>query len=250
MFFFLKRKKLVVDAYTCSPQAYRYFPIESANNFIPEWFKNTPKEVDERPISKNGPKVKVNNIRRCAGIIDYYSKSNFIIPLWSDMRLELSPENYKFVFADEKSTLVHHDKEMRGSLLLPDYEHFKILSPWRLQEKTGIQWHVSNPYYNNINSNIIIPPGIVNYKYQMATEINFFVKHPSNVEIIDLEAGTPLSHLVPITEKEIDLRVHLLSEAEWTHRSNWIFSFNNTYQKAKKIQQKQGSSHKCPFGFK
>lgn len=239
MFFFIKRSKVVVDAFTCNISAYDYFPIDTANKHMPKWWKNTPKYTKDVPYGSSSVLVPGNTVRRCAGIIDYYKKDSFVIPLWSDLALDYGPQDYNYVFADGRSKLIHHEQDMRGEFM-SEYEHFKLASPWKLYEKSGIKFHFSQLFYNFEDpGKIILPPAILNFKLQHATEINFMVKRPICINRLNMAAGTPLVLLTPLTEKDVSIKTHLVSAEEYQRKSKATFAFNNEYFKIKKL--------KCPF---
>lgn len=246
MFFLFRRPKVTVDAFTTLGHAYDFHPIRSANNFAPEWWKKTPKSYSPPP-EPNKVTVSGNTIRRCAGVIEYYNKNNLIIPMWSDLAMDFGPQNWSYAFADHKSVLLHHPQEMRGEYM-PEYEHFKIASPWRLQEKSGVKFHFTQAFYNfDDPAEILFPPGIVNYKYQHSTEINFFLKRTATVKRVLIEAGQPLVLLTALTDKEVEVKTHIISIEENTKRFDRLTAFHNHYIKEKKIQQQ--NERKCPFSF-
>lgn len=248
MFFFLKRSKIVIDAFTYSPAALEYFPIDHANNFVPEWFKRVPKDIDGVELKEGCPKTKGNTIRRCVGFLDYYSKNSFIMPLWTDIKFESGADGYRYICADRKSEIQYHPQAMRGNEYLANYEHFKLLSVWRVTEKSGVKMHFGQSFYNfDDPRRVIIPPAIVNFKYQHATELQFFVERTAKTQTLEFKAGQPLVHFTPLSDKEIEIRTHLQSYDEWMQSRQWIFAFNGNYLKAKKIKDQK--EKKCPFGF-
>lgn len=246
MFFWFKRGTVVVDAFTHSLPAYKYFPVETANKFVPEWWKQTPKHFD-CPIDDGAITVKGNTARRCAGIIDYYHKNSIIVPLWSDLELDYGPQGYAYAFADSKTALAYHPQVMRGEYM-KEYEHYKIASAWKFREKTGVKFHFSSPFYNYDDPGLmVVPPAIVNYKYQHSTEFNFMLKRPAVTKRFSLQAGQPLIHLAPLTDKNVVVKTHMVTPEEYERSFRWVFAFNNLYNKAKKISDARES--KCPFGF-
>lgn len=247
----IKPKTITIDAFTHLKAAHDFFPIDTANNFIPEWYKRTPKFGPNVPVDVSMVEVPMNTIRRCVGVIDYYGTTSFIIPLWSDLILDYGPDEFKHKFSDGVSRILYHNREMRGEYL-KDFEHFKILSCWKLKEKTGVKFHFSQPFYNfDDPSKIIIPPGVVDYKYQHSTEINFFLKRPPTMERITLDAGQPVAMITPLTDTRIVFKHHLISFDEFEKGFSHFFSFTNIYNKAKKLTQiKEKRESKCPFHFK
>ena len=66
---------------------------------------------------------------------------------------------------------------------------------------------------------------------------------------IEFEAGQPLIHLFPATEKKLELRRHLVDEIEFRKLSQPRSFFNQNYQKLKKMEERNQKENKCPFGF-
>ena len=92
MFFFFKRKKIVVDCFTDNYSINELFPIQTANNFYPDWWKNLPKTYDA--MNKWGLRVSQSTMKKCPAIIDLY-KTGFIMPLWSDLQILSDDKNIK-----------------------------------------------------------------------------------------------------------------------------------------------------------
>ena len=249
MIFFMKPTKIVVDCFTHNPVAFDLFPIKKSNECIPDWWKKVEKNPITDNSNKNLPWIKSNTVRRCSGIIDYYNNQSFNVLLWSDVNLEYSRTGSRYIFADGVSRIEYQEEFMRGDYL-NDFHQFKIISPWKFKEKSGIKFHYSQSFYNfNNPDKLFLPPGIIDYKYQHTTEINFFVKKPegeSYHDRLELEAGMPMAHITPITEKKIELKHHLIDFNEFHNRfERTFFSFNSRYSKRKKILDKK---HKgCPF---
>lgn len=250
MFFIMKKSTVVVDAFTTNPAAHKFFPIDSANNFLPEWWKRTEKYTKPIKMGDGGVLVQGNTIRRCAGVIDYYNSNNLVIPLWTDIEIDIGPQEYRTAPADGCTKVGYHSQDMRGEFM-PEYEHLKIASAWKFKEKDGIKFHFSQLFYNfDDPCKLVMPPAIVNYKYQHSTEINFMVRRPVTNQRVSLEAGQPMVLLTPLTERKVVVKCHLLTEDEFDKQFKWVFAFNNVYNKAKKIKQQQESKKsKCPFHF-
>jgi hypothetical protein len=85
-------------------------------------------------------------------------------------------------------------------------------------------WGFRNP------GNFIIPPGIVNYKYNSTTDINMFFSFQNLQENLLIKEGTPMVNIVPMDDRRVKVHVHKLSDGT---TKNLI----NKYES------------KCPFGF-
>jgi hypothetical protein len=228
----IKRKKLIVDCFTSNPAILEYFPITPASKNYPEWWKKM--EATFPHVSQSGIEHPAPTIKRCDGLLGLYSKG-FHIKMWSDLILETN-DNGEFRYqysSDENHPIVSHSKRQLGPSLDP-YVHIKILSPWMIEEKTGVDFLFSGSCWNYVDKlfdwNIV--PGVINFKNQSSTHINLFM--PSKGSRLELTAGDPLIHIIPISEKDIELRNHLLTEKEFENkmlRYSFMSSFIGRYKK-------------------
>jgi hypothetical protein len=236
MFFFIKKSKIIVDSFTCNKWAYEVFPIKKSNEFYPEWLKNTPKEY----VSKIAP---IPTIRSCQALIENF-KIGLIIPMWSDFKFKADETGYEYEFADKKSTLSSHDSKQWDKFADPKiFNHIKLHSPYLLKTKENISWNFTYPFWNNgIQLNYFFTPGIDNYKYQHSTNLSMFIHSKSDFFI---KAGDPIVHLIPLTEKNIEIRNHLIEEKEYIKMHDYLYpSFIHKY-----INSVRSKNKKCPFGF-
>jgi hypothetical protein len=238
MLIFSRRKKIVVDAFTDHPGAFEFFPIQKAAKFLPEWWKRLPsnREANFGP----GLDVKVTTIKRCEGIIGQY-KSGFIIPLWAELALAVDGEGgYSFLWSNpwtkNDSITQHTQGDFAG--YSPGHIHIKIASPWLLQEKTGVQFMWTQPSWNLIDNlfNFNVLPGVLEYKQNRATHINMYLKDQK--ARFNLQAGTPLAHVIPMSDKDVEIRPQLLNELDFEvirKRSGFIASFYGNHRRLRKI---------------
>lgn len=249
MYFFFKKRKIYVDAFIGNPATHTLFPVRHAVYFLPEWWKKLPSSF----IQPDSPsdQIELNTLKKCTGFLELYKKG-FIIPLWADVLIETKYDGalrYQYAGAIEEA-IDSHDRAQYG----PHFNnliHAKMQSPWLFQEKTGLQFHFSSPVWNMINTfDGIIPPGVVNYKFQHQTNINMFLPKMNNS--YHLEAGMPLVHIVPMTEKEVVFKTHCLSDEEMAqvHKKSFqMFKFSGTYRARKKILTNLEKESKCPFSI-
>jgi hypothetical protein len=251
--FLFKRKQIVLDTFTMSPAVHAYYPIEKANKFLPEWWKNLPKSYIMK--SASGVDMDISTLKRCNGFIDCYS-SGFMIPLWSDLNVKIDEDRWSYQFSFNWSEgmdslpdkITSHDRQQYGSIF-DNHIHLKLSTPWVINETKGIKFYFGQPTWNNVDNlnRFHILPGVVDFKYQHTSNINFIV--PNKPDIFKFEAGYPIVHLIPLSEHDIVIKNHLVSREEY----NRIFllgsstSFSGIYKKHKSILSKKET--KCPFGF-
>jgi hypothetical protein len=130
--------------------------------------------------------------------------------------------------------------------LYDGYSHIKLGSPWLFKEKTGVKfsWHQSDWHRTDIIDRCRIVSGVVDYKYQNQTNVNLFVKKSTNVEF---KAGEPLVHIIPISDKRVVLKTHLVDPLEFSKMEYRPAQYTNSYRTHKKSVEEQ--ERKCPFGF-
>jgi hypothetical protein len=240
--FFTKQNKIIVDCFVVEPIIHDLFSIQKTSKFYPEWWKQLPNSyVSPNSLGETG------TMKGCPGFTDLFTNS-FTVPMWSDFKLRVDDQkHFVYQFADQKTGLVLHDRQQREGLM-PTHEHIKFIAPWQVVSKHDVKFVVMQPIWNqNGLEQFITPPGMVNFKYQHNVNINLFFK-PDTPGVYTFEAGQPILTIVPLTEKKVEFKTHLVSESEWM-RINNIHSqikFSDKYKFIKRNYEKGG---KCPFVF-
>ena len=263
MIFNFKKSKITVDCFTYSPAAYELYKIRKAVLFYPETIKKMSPTftIKERHtnISKEVPTIKM-----CTGISGLYTKGA-IMPLHLDYitqpQSHTNNETALGVTEHRWVDRIHkHDKE-QFEPFFDGYHHVKFLSVWNMVEKSGLKFIWMPALYNleeyQLNDKIIIPPGLTYYDEQPQSNINIFIK--KDAENFIMKAGTPLIHIVPLTEKQVDWKCHMVDFQTWTSKQTIprdMYSTggvrNTRWAKEKALADKMDSEEKkgkCPFGF-
>jgi len=240
--FLFKKKTITVDAFTPLDQVQEFFEIKRAIEYAPEWWKKLPNSYTEN--TPQGIDIKLSTMKRCAGFIDLYTKG-FIMPMWVDTVIKTFADGtYTYVTANGSQFISTHDPRQSGELANSTM-HLKIGTPWLFKEKTGVNFLFTEPMWNNIATrpSVRTVPGVVNYKYQHSTHVNLLL--PKQNQQIEFNAGEPLTHIIPITEDNVQVVCHLVSEEEYLKiNSNRLgIFFQKKYDKLKAIQDKKS----CPF---
>jgi len=260
--FKFKKKKIVVDAFTKNPAAYELFPIQDAKRYIPDWFKEIPASQKMRHPNNSDIYDEVGTLKNCPGFINLY-KTGFIIPTWCDIQVQLQESGEHDVYQagyDNRSDHVSHPPYQWGAPKNTTFDnliHIKFHPPWQIKEKSGINFLLTAPTWNQYPSMIPnIVPGVINAEYSLPPNINTF--WPKKSCRYKMEAGTPFAHLVPLTENDVEIKTHLIDSQEWDNNlknetSMWKWAFFNQYGRMKKEKLKnkeRNKDSKCPFGFK
>jgi hypothetical protein len=237
--FIFKRPKVVIDCFTDLPHVYKYNKIDYANNFYPEWWKNTPKEVKHKFWT-------ISTVKKCRGLIDSYGQG-YMLPLWTDIAFNIDNKSCEWQCADYKTEIITHNSKTWDTFADPnDYIQLKLMSPWHCTSNKYIKHQLIKPFWNHpLNSPYIISEGVLDFKYTYAANINLFIDMTRN-QSFTIKAGTPMIQFIPLTEKEVVLKHHLLSADEFNKKFVKVFTFNDWY---KIYKNKIDSEAKCPFNF-
>lgn len=245
-----------LDCYTDLPYVYEHAKIRDAGKFRPKWIDKLP-PVIEKPMEGN-PNVTFpeNTMRLCAGVTDLY-KNALCLPLWTDLTLYVGPqgtERYYWKTSDPKGDVVVHPQHQRGSFLPAlEYQHTKLTSPWNLHCAEDVNFLMMDPFWNGdpYNERPFAPPGIVNYKYQGGTHINLFTARPSTGDKkIEFKYNDPIALIVPLTERKVIVRHHLVSFEEKIKYTRPPITFNGTYYAGRKAMMDAEKEAKCPMKSK
>lgn len=235
-----RKQKVYMDAFTSRPEVHEFAPIDKAINYLPTWWKNLPKlQVSFHNMDMANQK----NMKHCIGFLDYF-KNSFVVPMWSDLNLMFGKEGsteYRWQYADGLSSLTVHSANQRGVYLDQfKYQHFKIETPWVIKTNKAISFSLSGAVWNMEEpEKIILFPGIIEFYNQAGLNVNIACRRGAESQEVLLPLRQPLAHLTPMTEKEVVLKTHLVSDAEINRIQKSTFfplSFINAYSKLKRIK--------------
>lgn len=243
MLFKFIEKPITVDFFTYNAGAFHNAPIVKANKLMPEWLKSVNPIFDDEGYQ-------ISTIKNCNGFTDYF-RNAVTIPMWSDLRLSVGSEDdmsWKYKFADGFSRIETHPTEQRGQWLdEKKYQHFKFVSPWAIVSNKSLKMHWTSPTWSmNKPEDMIVLPAVVDYAYSHSTNVNVVIPKTSEEKRIELLAGQPLVNLIPMTERKVIFKCHLISQEEFgnvvSHVGDGVY-FRNT------ISRNRNNPSRCPFGF-
>lgn len=253
---FFKRKKIVVDCFTTNIDAHDVFPIQPAKKFYPLWWKKLPSSFSTE--TNSGVQMEQKTMKSCYGLSNHY-RNGFILPLWSDLIVQTQADglgnSYSYQYADMRSEIGVHPLDQMG-LEFKSLVHVKLVSPWRIREKTGIEFIYMEPTWNYPGDLLIMstPPGTIEYKYQHTSSVNMFLEKGRKYKF---SAGRPMAHIIPITEKEVEVKCHLVSPGEMDNNIRRVMNhgfpfFHDGYAQKKKIKAllEKDTEARCPFNFR
>lgn len=245
--FLFKKKKVTLDCFINVKTIHSLFKIDHAIKFAPKDWKTFPGTIDLK-VSED-PKSKLTapyaSIRKCVGLSNLFSKG-FIIPSWTDFGLEIMPDG-KCIKHDPINNLNidSHPRFLHWDNLYKNWQHVKIYSPWLLRETSGVQfmWNQCDWHNTDRVDKFHVLSGVVDYKAQHGTHVNVFMKKGSMVQI---QAGDPLVHLVPITDKDVDIQCHLIDDQEY-RKIYKDYAERSTYSGHHRAMLNVEEKSRCPF---
>lgn len=227
--FFIKKSKIHLDCFTPLNELPLLFPLVPAAERTPATWKNLPTTV-----VYGGPKR--GTMKTCPGVGSVY-RSGFIIPAWSDIYINTTNNEVKW-FPQQYGE--NHNPKQWGTEYLKDHNHIKLVSPWKIREKTGVQFLFTNAFWWDDQFKPFVPNGIVEYKYQHTTSVNMLFPKNMFPKELTIPAGKELAHVIPLTDKEVVLKMHQVSEEDYAKFDSFFFGFNGQYFRRKKLLQSKG----------
>lgn len=239
MFWFCKSKPIDVYFYTTREDVFNNAKPQKAISFIPDWIKKLPKP--KFPENKNEKLFLQKNINSCPGLIDLY-KTGFMFSLWSDVNIEISPDgSHRYQFADLQSIIIQHKtSQFETCHFNGTHVHAKLINPWFIHSKEKVNFVYSAPIWNNFgHDDVVVAPGVFNPSVSVIdANINLFFKKKENEVVYELYFGQPLVHVLPISNRPINLRCELVTEPELNSmkaRRPFFLMHSNRYRRTEKL---------------
>lgn len=204
MIFFFKKKPIVLHCVTNRAEVLEFAPIQRANKFLPKWWKDLPNTARQPNKDHDIPTMKY-----CTGFVDHYN-TGVIIPLWCDLSLRIGAIGsgaYRYQYSDKCSEIHQHSSIQYGDGFdTENYQHLKLVSPWMFYCEEEIKFLFVEPTWSLIRfPTLRLLPGLVNYKHQPATNINFMVWRLENDQEILLPFLEPLCHIAPMSDRPLKI---------------------------------------------
>jgi hypothetical protein len=237
----LFNRPIIVHIYTNREELLLESRPNKSVKYYPNWWKELPLEYD---LSEVGALGWSSTMKRCSGFTDQYQKG-FIIPMWTDIAIAMDKKGStgaSWQSADMLTGLDNHSQKQRGTYLPEtDFLHLKVNNPWRIVCKEDVQFMMVQPTWNFENpSDIIIPTGFLEFKYQHSAHINMFLKRKNTAQNLRFNQGEALVQLIPLTERPLKIKYHLIDDLEYNKMFNKSTRFTKRYQVRKEAK-------KCPF---
>lgn len=218
MLFKFPKKKITLDCFTSDAEVYDNCKINYGKSFFPDWFKKT------KPfIGRDGVQP---TIKHCYGLQEFY-RSAVIIPSWFSLSLMVKKDGdnklvYEWAASGPGLREMPHDYEQYDKFATTE-RNFKIRSPWFFRTKEDIKWVWSQPTWSNkdIYDTMTLLPAVVPYNNVFETNISWMIQDPKDtVRQLHIKPLTPLVAIHAMTEKQVEIKNHLISKEDLERQFN------------------------------
>ena len=222
------------------PKINKQFQEEYDDPMIPSWKKQT--------------NIKAATVRKCPAIQDYW-KTGYVVPMWSDVHLEIQEnkdqvmDDYKWETpSDEFKIDLHHNDQFIKHLTKKEKENsgikfiWKFVCPWFCKTPPGYSV-LQLPMTYEVENEFKVLPGIID------TDIH----HEINQQVavyrygqITIKRGTPLCMYIPFKREEFDFAcIAETPELKRSYRLDQLYIFTK-FPGMDKVGAYQEKQKKCP----
>jgi hypothetical protein len=212
------KKKIELTAYTYSPGYESSCPPIYRNVERPDWLtrlKNFYVDLDP----KSRIPVKTPTVGVCPGIRDYLTEC-IQLNLWTDISIKIMPDGSWAHYVRpgwDDVTIGEHPKPQYGDAY-NNRVSLKLTSPWYFVTDANVKFMFVESHYSTSvfrDNEIIIPPGVIDYKWQHSTNVHLSFPIKEQEYIVHLKHGTPLVSMFPMSERPVDFKVKLIDQYQW-----------------------------------
>jgi len=197
------------------------FPIIETKDLKLQWVKKVRKDFENRIKGGDDKTSGFTHLIRCPGIFDLF-KYGYVVPLHKDILIRLRKDGgfeWKYITGDvefgiEPFGVSGFSKSVLDLIPTPPWSTdfiVKIDTGWNVIAPKGVKFlHVPIAYPDTFEFTAAI--GILNPA--LATQINFPMFWNRTDKETLIKAGTPLGHLIPLSEKKYQMVQRLMNKQD------------------------------------
>lgn len=239
--------EMKIEFYSTVPGVADTFPVQEAKECIPSWMS-----LARQEYLKDKSEI---NVFRCPGIVDLLT-TGFIVSAWHDIELGQLQDGHlhgRCPSAELENLLGYPPVQVQGGdsigkhLPKRPWSHqdiLKINTPWCVNVPKGVKLMILPiSYTDNLQFESTI--GILDPAISNDINIQGYIN-----ALGPIKAGTPIAHIVPMTERKYNLVVREMNAKDkiWQAKKKFFnnFSFILNRSKIKQAYESHNES-KCPF---
>jgi hypothetical protein len=86
----------------------------------------------------------------------------------------------------------------------------------------------------------MLVPGITEFRYQHQAHANAIFKRDKASYTVKIKASDPLIHIVPISERPLEIELKVLNQHEWGKKfARWEFTTDYLYHKTRSLLERK-----------
>jgi hypothetical protein len=243
--FFHKTPEINLDCFTSDNCVYTHTPIVRASKAFPDWWKTLDRHEPHFEHTPENPfhLVEEKNARDCYAIIELY-KRGVIIENWCDISFRTENGGFNYWYSSGLPPQAHEKKQINYAF--PNHHQIKLVSPWVFRETTGVKFLWLGAEWSLDKLEIKVLPGVINF--DIISDINVNLMFPVRDGIFTINAGLPLVHLVPLSDKNLKVTNHIVTEQELNKiRINSSLTSFFGWRKALQLRKRNRERGTCPF---
>jgi len=200
--FFNKIKPIKLEMYSPMGQLIDLFPPKPMRESIPEWWT----AIDTKAVDGK-------TVKHCPGFKDLYAQG-IGLPLWSDYEIifdnkEIVDMRWPTHNGTYQPGIGRHDLTIQAPKAWPEYINIKFQNPWKFHCDEPISFVWVQPVWGQKNpQEFILVPGITDFNVNKQVNINTLWK--LGYKKVMLKAGTIMAHLIPITDRPLEISYHVM----------------------------------------
>ncbi len=216
---FWKKKEVNLTAYTFGESYVNTCPPVYKSNQKPDWLQKL-KTFYASWDQQSHMAIKNATAAVCPAI-KYFLSDPITLCMWADLDIKIFPDGRWTHYSrpEWNINLAEHGKEQFGEAYNGRVA-IKLVSPWYFKADDSAKFMFMESHYSTSffrDQNIIIPPGIIEYKYQHATNVHMLFPIKDEEYVVRIKHGTPLVSMFPMFERKLNFDVKLISYNEFAN---------------------------------
>jgi hypothetical protein len=232
MSFWNNRNK--IEFFHTEPSIIENFPIIESKDLKLQWAKKIRENFENHVKSGTTTKPYFAHLARCPGIFDLF-KYGYVVPLQKDVIIgNFSGKEFDWKFMNagpvggssrnEYFSISGFDEEVLDLLVKPPWSAdfiIKIDTGWNVITPKGVKF-IMLPISYPDTFDFTATTGILNPT--ISTQINFQMLWNATEPETIIKAGTPLGHLIPLSEKKYQMVQRIANQQD----RDWVAKLDST----------------------
>jgi len=275
--FFLKQRPYKITAYTSEASVYDYCKPSIGKEKLPDIFTSVPKyqsgtarkNYQEAGITvdENDPRLnqldknkgyassnleattKLPTIATCPGIKDFYQLP-IHLKMWGEAEVHVKPDGkWSTNINPALGIQMTYHSSLQYGKMYSDRIFVKMESPWYFSSDDDVnvmfmESHYSASFFRD--NDLIVPPGILNFKYQPGTNVHIGYKIKEQPYAVKWKLNQPLVSMFALTERPVVIEHKLISHNDWQTLVNFPKCNIGRYFKKLQILKEMGKNAPSP----